>query len=90
MNHDDVPQNATELMAEYLKLKAENNKLRDAKPSGGLKVSEKGAVSLYGMGKWPVTMYSEQWLKVLDRADEIKAFIQANQDRLKTKPLKQA
>jgi len=70
--------------AELERLRAENAALK----GGGnmrLKVSEKGGVSLYGMGRWPVTLYKEQWLKLLDMADEIRAFIKANDSRLKTK-----
>ena len=50
-----------------------------------LKVSEKGAISLYGMGRFPVTLYKEQWLRVLESAAEIKAFIHDNEAKLKTK-----
>jgi hypothetical protein len=48
-------------------------------------VSQKGALSLYGMGRFPVTLYKEQWLKLLGIADDIKKFIDENDDRLKTK-----
>ena len=50
-----------------------------------LKVSDKGAVSVYGMGKWPITMYSQQWERVLDHAQEIRDFITANADQLSVK-----
>ena len=50
-----------------------------------MKVSEKGAVSVYGMGRFPVTLYKEQWLKLLDMADEIRAFIAENDTKLKSK-----
>ncbi|MGA3028429.1 MAG: hypothetical protein ABSF98_27090, partial [Bryobacteraceae bacterium] len=50
-----------------------------------LKVSEKGAVSVYGLGRFPVTLYQEQWLKLLDRGDAIRAFIAQNTDKLKKK-----
>ena len=50
-----------------------------------MKVSDKGAVSVYGMGRFPVTLYKEQWLRLLDIADEIRAFIAANQEKLKSK-----
>jgi hypothetical protein len=50
-----------------------------------LKVSEKGAVSVYGMGKFPVTLYKEQWLRLLEIADDIRAFIAANDAQLKSK-----
>ena len=49
------------------------------------KVSEKGAVSVYGLGRFPVTLYLEQWNKLLSNVDELKAFIEANKSRLKTK-----
>lgn len=75
-----------DLKAEIERLKAENEALK--KPARGtlsMKVSEKGALSVYGMGRFPVTLYKEQWLKLLGIADEIKAFISANEDKLKTK-----
>jgi hypothetical protein len=50
-----------------------------------LKVSEKGAVSLYGVGRFPVTLYKEQWVKILGMKDEIEAFLQTNAHLLKTK-----
>ena len=50
-----------------------------------LKVSEKGAVSLYGMGRFPVTLFGQQWLKVLDMADDIRAFVKASKDKLSWK-----
>jgi hypothetical protein len=49
------------------------------------KVSEKGAVSVYGLGRFPVTLYLEQWNKLLSNAEELKAFIEANRAKLKTK-----
>jgi len=78
--------NESEMQAELERLRAENAHLK-AKDTGGisLKVSEKGAVSLYGMGRFPVTLYKEQWLRVLEKADEIKAFIRNNDSKLKTK-----
>ena len=75
-----------DLKAEIARLKAENEALK--KPSRGtlsMKVSEKGALSLYGMGRFPVTLYKEQWLKLLAIAEDIKKFIADNNDRLKTK-----
>jgi hypothetical protein len=71
---------------EIERLRAENEALK--RPDRGklsLKVSEKGALSVYGMGRFPVTLYKEQWLRLLVIADEIKAFIESNNDRLKTK-----
>jgi len=78
--------NESEMQAELERLRAENTHLK-TKDTGGisLKVSEKGAVSLYGMGRFPVTLYKEQWLRVLEKADEIKAFIRNNDSKLKTK-----
>jgi hypothetical protein len=50
-----------------------------------MEVSEKGAVSIYGMGRFPITLYKEQWLKLLDMSDDIRAFLAANAAQLKTK-----
>jgi hypothetical protein len=75
-----------ELKAELERLRQENAALKKGTASGlRLKVSEKGAVSVYGMGKFPVTLYKEQWLRLLDIADEIRAFIAANNAQLKSK-----
>lgn len=77
-----------DLKAELERLKAENEALKSKKPNRGvlsMKVSEKGALSVYGMGRFPVTLYKEQWLKLLSIADEIKKFIDENDERLKTK-----
>ncbi len=75
-----------ELQAEIEKLRAENEALKSKGSRGlGLKVSEKGAVSLYGVGRFPVTLYREQWTKILGMKDEIEAFIQANGHLLKVK-----
>jgi len=76
-----------DLKAELARLKAENERLRNQRARGvGLKVSEKGAVSVYGLGRFPVTLYKEQWTRLLDMADEIRLFINENEARLKTKP----
>jgi hypothetical protein len=72
--------------AEIERLRAENERLkrtRDARLT--MKVSEKGALSVYGMGRFPVTLYKEQWLRLLAMAEDIKAFIEANKDNLKSK-----
>jgi len=78
--------NELEMKAELEKLRAENATLK-RKDSGGLslKVSEKGAVSMYGMGRFPVTLYKEQWLRILSSAKEIEAFITENDTKLKSK-----
>ena len=74
------------LKVELEKLKAENEALKRTSSRGlSLKVSEKGALSVYGMGRFPVTLYKEQWIRLLDMADDIRTFIDANQDRLKSK-----
>ena len=75
-----------ELKAELDRLRNENAALKKgASSSLRLKVSEKGALSVYGMGRFPVTLYKEQWLKLLGMADEIRAFIAANDAQLKAK-----
>ena len=74
----------------YDELKAELEKLKnekDTRRKGDItfKVSEKGAVSVYGMGRFPVTLYQEQWLKLLAAGDQIREFIEANKSKLKAK-----
>jgi len=79
--------NEQQMKAELERLKAENETLKTrASRAISLKVSEKGGVSLYGLGRFPVTLYKEQWAKLLDMADEIRAFLKANDSKLKTKP----
>ena len=75
-----------DLKAEIERLKAENESLK--KPARGqmfLKVSEKGALSVYGLGRFPVTLYREQWEKLLGMGDQIRQFIQENDQQLKKK-----
>ena len=75
-----------DLKAEIARLKAENESLK--KPSRGtlsMKVSEKGGLSVYGMGRFPVTLYREQWEKLLSMGEEIRAFIAENESTLKKK-----
>jgi len=75
-----------DLKAELERLRQENTALKKGAAAGiRMKVSEKGAVSVYGMGRFPVTLYKEQWLKLLDMSDDIRAFIAANEAQLKTK-----
>ena len=78
--------NEAELKAELERLKAENQALKTRGSKGvSMKVSEKGGVSIYGLGRFPVTLYQEQWLKLLDLADDIRAFIKENEGQLKKK-----
>ena len=75
-----------QMQAELERLRAENEALkRPQRGSMSLKISEKGALSVYGLGRFPVTLYKEQWLKLLGISDEIKKFIEENNDRLKAK-----
>jgi hypothetical protein len=71
---------------ELERLRAENEALKKRGEKGlSLKVSQKGGVSVYGLGRFPVTLYKEQWEKLLDMSDDIRAFIQENEPQLKTK-----
>ena len=75
-----------DLKVELERLRKENASLKKGAATGvTMKVSEKGALSIYGMGRFPVTLYKEQWLKLLAMSDDIRAFIVANEGRLKTK-----
>ncbi len=80
----NVPSN--EIEAELQRLRAENAAMKKASSKGlTLKISEKGGLSIYGLGRFPVTLYKEQWLKLLSMTDEIRAYIKSNSDKLKTK-----
>ena len=75
-----------ELKAELERLKAENQALKARGSKGvSMKVSDKGGVSVYGLGRFPVTLYQEQWLKLLELADDIRAFIKEHEGQLKKK-----
>jgi len=75
-----------DLRAELERLRKENEALKQGATRGvSLKVSEKGGVSVYGLGRFPITLYKEQWAKLLDMSDQIRAFIAENDARLKTK-----
>jgi hypothetical protein len=77
-----------DLQAELERLRAENDALKQSTKRTGsvsMKVSEKGAVSVYGLGRFPVTLYQEQWTKLLALAPEIQTFIEENKSKLKTK-----
>jgi hypothetical protein len=75
-----------DVQAELARLRAENETLKQRRSSAvSMKVSEKGAVSVYGLGRFPVTLYQEQWIKLLALADEIRTFIEENRAKLKVK-----
>ena len=75
-----------DMKAELERLRNENAALKKGAATGiRMKVSEKGALSIYGMGRFPVTLYKEQWLRLLDMSSEIRAFIAANETQLKAK-----
>jgi hypothetical protein len=73
---------------EELKARLETlEKQQGGRRTGSLefKVGEKGGVSVYGLGRFPVTLYYEQWNRLLDTADKLKAFLEENKSRLKLK-----
>ncbi len=75
-----------DLKAELERLRAENEKLKQrGSRAVSLKVSEKGGLSVYGLGRFPVTLYKEQWTKLLDMSDEIRTFLKDSDAKLKTK-----
>lgn len=76
------------LKAEIERLKAENENLKKKTPGKvgvSMKVSEKGGLSVYGLGRFPVTLYKEQWEKLMSMSEDIKTFIAENEDKLKKK-----
>jgi hypothetical protein len=77
--------NEESLKAEIERLRAENEALKRPRGQMSLKVSEKGGLSVYGLGRFPVTLYREQWEKLLGMADEIRKFIQEHGHQLKKK-----
>ena len=75
-----------EMKAELERLRNENAALKKGAATGiTMKVSEKGGLSVYGMGRFPITLYKEQWLKLMDMSDAIRSFISANDSELKSK-----
>jgi hypothetical protein len=84
---EQSPLSDEDLKAEVERLRAENEALKSGPKRGALslRISEKGALSVYGLGRFPVTLYKEQWTKLLGIADEIKSFIEENNSRLKAK-----
>ena len=73
------------LKAEIERLRAENEALKRPRGQMSLKVSEKGGLSVYGLGRFPVTLYREQWERLLGMAGEIRQFIQEHDRELKKK-----
>ena len=73
-----------ELMAQIAELKKQQSEGRK-KGSLEFRVGEKGGVSVYGLGRFPVTLYYEQWIRLLGAADDLKAFLEENKSRLKLK-----
>ncbi len=83
---DQVVQSSDEILAELERLKAENQSLKRARNAGvTFRVSPKGAVSVYGLGRFPVTLYMEQWNRLLNAGDQLRTFMQENADKLKVK-----
>jgi hypothetical protein len=75
-----------DMQKELERLRKENAALKGSRGGGvTFRVSEKGAVSVYGLGRFPVTLYQEQWDKLLRATEELRTFIDANRDRLKKK-----
>ena len=75
-----------DMKAELERLRVENERLKNRQTRGvSLKVSEKGGVSVYGLGRFPVTLYKEQWTRLLDVAEDIRTFIKENDSKLKAK-----
>ena len=72
-----------ELLARIAELDAQGG----ARKRGSIefKVGEKGGVSVYGLGRFPVTLYYEQWIRLLDAADELRSFLEENKGKLKLK-----
>lgn len=78
--------NEHDMKEELERLRKENEALKTRSSRAvSLKVSEKGGVSVYGLGRFPVTLYKEQWAKLLDMAEEIRAFMRENDSKLKAK-----
>lgn len=78
--------NEQDLKAELERLKAENEALKNRSSKAvSIKVSEKGGVSVYGLGRFPVTLYKEQWIRLLDMTNDIRSFIKENESKLKAK-----
>ncbi|MBZ5497541.1 MAG: hypothetical protein LAP85_14155 [Acidobacteriia bacterium] len=91
-NNEEIMAELNRLRAEnealkgIVQLRSENEELRKTVTQGtSLRVSEKGGVSVYGLGRFPVTLYKEQWQRLLAMADEVREFIRVNDDKLKSR-----
>jgi len=83
-------ENQDELRLELEKLRAENAVLKSEKKTStfrevSFKVAEKGGLSVYGLGRFPVTLYKEQWIRLLDKHGDIRNFIKDNEEKLKSR-----
>ncbi len=75
-----------DLKAELERLRNENAALKGAAAKGiSMKVSEKGGLSIYGLGRFPITLYKEQWTKLLEMSSEIQTFLREHDSELKAK-----
>jgi hypothetical protein len=86
---EEVEMSEEDSKAEIERLRAENEELKRGRTRAmSLKVSEKGALSVYGLGRFPVTLYKEQWKKLLEMSDELRVFLQEHDSELKSKDAK--
>ncbi|HET9455078.1 MAG TPA: hypothetical protein VFO66_12400 [Gemmatimonadaceae bacterium] len=75
-----------DMKAELERLRRENEALKKGSARGvSMKVSEKGGLSVYGLGRFPITLYKEQWSKLLDMSDQIRDFLKTHDAELKSK-----
>src|SRR5438045_188440 len=90
MSQQELTQRIIECGGDAVKLAAllAQARVEGARTEGGLKISEKGAVSLYGLGRFPVTLYGSQWIALADKMPEVIAFLAANKSKLAVKPAK--
>jgi hypothetical protein len=83
---EEVPMSDENIKEELERLRAENERLKKRSSRGvTMKVSEKGGLSVYGLGRFPVTLYKEQWIRLLEMAEDIRTFIRENEAQLKSK-----
>jgi hypothetical protein len=86
MSREDSAMVDEDLKSQIERLTVENEALKRSGSKGlSMKVSEKGALSVYGLGRFPVTLYKEQWLRLLDMTEDIRGFIKQNESQLRSK-----